>query len=298
MSRKSDLLTLRAGRLVATVLPDLGGALGRFATLTDAGAIDWLRPAPEGARTPLDCASFLAVPFFSRLKEDRLEFDGAIWPQRPAGWGFGHALHGFGWQGPWQVVEARGDRVVLTRHHQGADWPSAHKARQVISLAEDRLTVEVTLTNRGNRDMPAGVGFHPYFPRGHGFPRLTAQVAARHETDAAGWPIRAGADDPFVAALQAGMPILTGQNSVYSGWNGHARLEWPHGDLRLEASGPAADFLCVYTPDGQDFACVEPVSHTIDAPNLPSAGFGPTGHRRLRPGERLTTAMVLRPSLA
>lgn len=297
MTRNTIPLTLRAGPLVATVLPDLGGALGRFATQTAGGMVDWLRPAPAAPQSPLDCAAFLAVPYFSRLQGDRLIFDGTTWPQRPAAWGFGHALHGFGWQRPWQIVEALDNRVVLAQHYAGDDWPSAYDVRQAIVLTDDRLTVEVTLTNLGDRDMPAGVGFHPYFPRTDGAPALMAQVQARHVTDGSGWPVRALADDPFVTALGAGGPILNGQNSVYSGWNGQARLTWPHGQVEMEVSGPAAEFLCVYTPEGQDFACVEPVSHTIDAPNRPVADVGPTGHRRLKPGERLATELRLRPSL-
>jgi aldose 1-epimerase len=57
--------------------------------------------------------------------------------------------------------------------------------------------------------------------------------------------------------------------------------------LRLEA-GPALRHLQVYTPPGQDFFCVEPVSHMPDAINHP-------GHpmRVLAPGESFTAEIAL-----
>ena len=41
----------------------------------------------------------------------------------------------------------------------------------------------------------------------------------------------------------------------------------------------------LFTPAGEDFLCVEPVSHGTDAFNLAAAGAADTGIRVLAPGE-------------
>jgi aldose 1-epimerase len=49
----------------------------------------------------------------------------------------------------------------------------------------------------------------------------------------------------------------------------------------------------VYVPPGQDFFCVEPVSHVNDGFNLLDRGVAQTGVRILEPGERLAGVVRL-----
>jgi aldose 1-epimerase len=58
------------------------------------------------------------------------------------------------------------------------------------------------------------------------------------------------------------------------------------GDAR-EAGEPLFDHLVVYVPPGQDFFCVEPVSHVNDGFNLLEHGVAGTGVLVLKPGKRL-----------
>ena len=58
---------------------------------------------------------------------------------------------------------------------------------------------------------------------------------------------------------------------------------------------PLLQFLVVFTPPGEDFFCVEPVSNCTDAFNQPAEGDG--GARILAPGESLTAQSVLSPRL-
>jgi aldose 1-epimerase len=53
----------------------------------------------------------------------------------------------------------------------------------------------------------------------------------------------------------------------------------------------------VYSPAGEDFFCVEPVSHCTDAFNLAAQGRADTGMLTLHPGASLSAAMRFRPSL-
>ena len=67
--------------------------------------------------------------------------------------------------------------------------------------------------------------------------------------------------------------------------------------LRLTARGPLGT-LVVYTPPGETFFCVEPVSHITEAFNLAEAGHADTGMLSLAPGGSARAAMSLTPELA
>jgi hypothetical protein len=61
------------------------------------------------------------------------------------------------------------------------------------------------------------------------------------------------------------------------GWDGRARIEWPGRKLAVEitASENLGTYV-LYSPAGErDFVCFEPVSHPVDAFNLPG---GPEAH--------------------
>jgi aldose 1-epimerase len=52
--------------------------------------------------------------------------------------------------------------------------------------------------------------------------------------------------------------------------------------------------LVIYVPPGEDFFCVEPVSHVNDGFNLLERGVADTGVRVLAPGQTLAGAVRLR----
>ncbi len=54
--------------------------------------------------------------------------------------------------------------------------------------------------------------------------------------------------------------------------------------------------LVIFTPPGEDFLCVEPVSHDTDAFNRAAAGEADTGMRVLAPGEDLSVYVRFRPA--
>ena len=61
--------------------------------------------------------------------------------------------------------------------------------------------------------------------------------------------------------------------------------------MTMTATGQLS-FLVVYTPAGEDFFCVEPVSNCTDAFNLAAQGRADTGMRVLPPGETMHTTIT------
>lgn len=71
----------------------------------------------------------------------------------------------------------------------------------------------------------------------------------------------------------------------YGGWVGVARLTGTSGTIAISASADAR-FLHVYTPAGEPYACLEPVTHRPDAVNGAS-GEMPV----LAPGDTVSVRM-------
>ncbi len=273
------MIGLRHGDWSATIALQ-GGAV---ATLKRSGE-DVLRPTPAGATDILDFACFPLVPYANRITRGRFVFDGRevrlpVLPRFAP-----HALHGEGWLGVWTVLEQAADRLVLSF---GADgWPWRYEARQTFSLSDDGLRIDLSVTNRDTTPMPAGVGLHPYFPR-HANSRLDAPATGVWTGEdivpdrlaplakVIDWTDRAVADAPFV-------------DHCFEGWGGEARLSDAAGTTTIRAS---ADRLHVYVPTGEDFLCVEPVTHRPDVFN--QAAPGEQGYTVLQPGETLSLWMTI-----
>ncbi|MCZ4279808.1 aldose 1-epimerase [Kiloniella laminariae] len=284
---------------------------------------------PEGP------ASFALIPYSNRLRDGRLNFAGLQW-QLPLNFGdHPHSIHGIGWQRLWQVAAqeetAQDDNsITLELSHDPAHWrtpeesgwPFAFHASQTFTLTGADLRHEVTLTNRSDRPMPAGLGLHPYFPtydptyegaheqadlqesdQGQEGPHLQANVEAVWMTDATCLPTERIAcpdhlhlrDGRTVAGLRC--------DNLFEPWDGQARITWPALKLQLDLSASAdLDRLVVYAPRNKGYFCVEPVSHITDAFNLSAAApekpaMPPkdSGMKILAPGESWSVWMAFSP---
>lgn len=297
----SGVVTLTSGAAHCQIAPGAGGAVAGFWWEKDGRRVDWLRPGSPAAVARGDAgelASFPLVPYGSRIRDARFLFCGREVREAAADGRRRHALHGHGWRRSWAVAERTEDRLVLEYEHAGTDWPWPYRARQSFILTPEALELTLELENRSEALMPAGLGFHPFFPR-----TPEATIAARTSgvwlTDAELLPTEH-------AAVPPGWELAGGRrvrdlalDNVFTGWSGEAVVTWPeHGArLRLGATQPLMSFLVLYTPREQDFFCVEPASHVTDAINLAREGVAETGLRVLAPDARRAAHMSLRPEL-
>jgi aldose 1-epimerase len=293
-----ELITLRADGAGLTVAPAVGGAVTRYWLERDGTTWEWLRPMPAeavGGRHPDLAAAFPLVPFSNRIREGRFTFrDRAVVlplnrpPER-------HAIHGHGWQSAWRPVHVGPAETRLEYRHAGAAWPWPYRATQHFTLTPTSLTVALTLTNEGDTPMPAGLGWHPYFPR---TPRatITATVRAVWLTDNEVMPT-ALASPTVPADPSRGVAVdAVALDNCFVGWSRRAVLEWPESGASLAmTAGPPLDCLVIFTPPGRPFFCAEPVSHVTDAFNLAHAGRADTGRQVLDPGAMIETAITLTP---
>lgn len=231
------MIVLQNGAARLELSPEIGGAVRRF-TLEGR---DILRPVPERATDVLDLASFPLVPFCNRIPNGRFDFEGREVTLPPNLGDHPHALHGQGWQRPWTVERLEGGEAVLAYDHPPGDWPWAYRAEQHFVLNPSGLWMGLSVTNRGDQAMPAGLGFHPYFPRRPG-ERLQAAVDGVWMIDETVLPTvhHAGAWGPDWAAgadVQGDERLI---DHCYTGWTQRAELSAPDQPTTTSRPRPTA----------------------------------------------------------
>jgi aldose 1-epimerase len=278
------MIAIEKGPARLVLAPEVGGAVAAF---TIAGR-DVLRPMAAGATDALLTANFPLVPFCNRIPHGRFTFEGREVVLPPNLGDHPHALHGQGWRAAWTVEKVEGGEVVLAYDHAPGDWPWAYRAEQRLALSEAGFRVELSVINTSDRPMPAGLGFHPYFPA-----RMGETLGAANDgvwmIDADVLPTvhHAGVWGPDWAsgAGVAGHELI---DHCYTGWDQRAVLSAPGAPDTLITASPECLWLQVYVPPGEDFLCVEPCA---SRPN--PFGGGEAGMVTLQPGERRSIWMEI-----
>lgn len=274
--------------------PGTGGSVVWFRM----GGIDILRPA-QAALTPeadrLELAAFPLFPFSGRIGHGRFTWRGRDiqlplnFPPEP------HAIHGHAWQGVWEVVEASATQALLRYTHAPDAWPWAYLAEQRFVLSKGGLSLDLRLTNLSDETMPAGIGWHPYFPRGDA--RIFADVVRIWPPDETLLPTAPRTPEPGEGLHTNPAVDSLSLDHPFETRDGVTEIEWPSRriTLRLHTDG-GMRFLVVFAPPGQDYFCAEPVSHVPDMVNL---DYPPkeTGLVALAPGETLNASISLWPRL-
>jgi aldose 1-epimerase len=152
------LLRLASGPLEVLIAPEAGGRLAQV--IRDGQP--WLIGPGDGYDAADAWGCFPMVPWSGRLRNGQFAFEGRRY-QLPINLG-DHAIHGFGFDRPWQIEDLGPAHCVLARAlPQDTAWPFGGHAEQRIAVDEDGLHLQLSLT-AGERAMPAPVlGWHPWF---------------------------------------------------------------------------------------------------------------------------------------
>lgn len=284
--------TLIAGDCRLEAVPAVGGAIARCTWR----GIDLLRPAPQDAIDQglvRQMACYPLVPWSNRIAHARFEFRGVSFVLRPNFPPEPHAIHGVGWRRSWSVADRSPARLALRLEHRADDdWPFPFRATQRLALGPASLELALEIENTGDELMPAGIGFHPFFP--------SASRATLHAPCRAVW--RSGPDrlpvalDPVPAAWDFSAPRPAAGLVVdhcFTGWTREAALDYGDHRVVLRGSEPLGHLVIFAPGDGRDFIAIEPVSHASGALGLAGAGVAGHGLRVLAPGERLAATMTI-----
>ena len=285
-----DAIAIAAGPLRAEIVPSLGGGLARFDRVDGGTPTPIFRPWPaEGTDDPNQLACYVLVPWSNRISGGGFPSGGRFHPLEPNCGMEPFPLHGNGWTSAWHVTAADAASASL---HLSADGPGPFRYDASLGYALDAkaLTMALAVTNRAPTALPYGLGFHPWLPR-TAATRLQAPASAVWMEDSRHLP--AGpASVALPEAWNFSMPrALPARwiNNGFAGWDRRARIAWPDRRLVLDVTASAAlsTFILFSPGSDADFFCFEPVSHPVDAHNLPG-GPGDNGLAILRPDESLS----------
>jgi aldose 1-epimerase len=284
------LVTLADGVAEATVAPDLGGGLASYDLVEAAGRASLFRPRRDLSRAgPFDLANNLLVPWSNRISGGGFHFRGRFHRLEPNLHGEPYPIHGNGFSSPWSVESASAEKVELSLRSNGPG-PFCYEARATYALDAGALKMWLWVRNLGTETLPFGLGFHPWLVR---TPGALLQAKAKrvvlensdHLPDGEA-PVASSVEWNFAApcALPSGWI-----NNAFLDWDGRARVLWPERRLGLDVTAdPHLSTYIVYSPSAKaDFFCFEPVTHPVDAHNLPG-GSAANGLAILAPQETVS----------
>ena len=293
-----SVLRLHSKNVLLEILPEKGGRIIRYNLKTKDKTFELLRPVNPlvlNRKEQLQKTSFPLVPFSNRINNGLFSFRGKQiqlplnYPPEP------HAIHGHGWLKKWNVTEVKENFAILEYQYMPDEWPFPYLARQVFELDDSNLTIILQIKNIGGSSMPAGLGLHPYFVR---TPNsiVTAETEKMWINNSHKIPLSLKKTQE-IKLLYNGLNINKNVlDNIFTGWNHIVKISWPEWkvNLFLETKHPL-DYLIIYSPPGEDYFCVEPVSNITDAFNMMEKNIEGHGATILDPGEIIEGKIIFSP---
>jgi aldose 1-epimerase len=265
-------LLLAAGALRLELLPETGGCVGMFWLQHGDEVFDLMRPLgdpPDALPDALYSGMFPMVPFANCIRDNRCMFNGRRYDVAPNMAGVRLNFHGSGWQLPWHVASADGDRAEFV-------------------LSDGRVgdVYHYTATQRFRLDPVTLSTGAPW----------CALTRPTFDLWVGDWEGRAERLTlvPFEASYATPRhPPADYRNVCYAGWDGRADIVWPDEGVTLSLSAdPIFGHLMFHVPaDGQRVFCLEPQSNAPCGFDGLDEGRIGAGVHILDPGESIVGAM-------
>lgn len=278
-----EIQTLQSGRQRLQVMPGLGGSLAAWDWHKNGQWLPLFRPWDAQAHDLYTTACFPLLPWSNRITDGGFSANGRQHAIKPNRSGEPYPIHGDSWLQAWRVASHAQDRMTLELDSQGFDGnPYSYQARQLFTLRENSLEIELRVANAGDAALPFGLGLHPYF---------LSDAKTRLQFRSRG--VWLSGDDPIPTGFTRKYPPSWDYNrpapvdgplidNCYEGWDGLAMIEDPSRGLRLQMhTQDRSGYTLLYRPPGLGYFCLEPITHPIDAFHMPNR----PGLIELAPGE-------------
>ncbi len=267
----ADIITLETDMQRLQLAPEMGGSVTTWDWKASDQWMPLLRPwnGISGDRYTLAC--FPLVPWSNRITQGGFEYAGVFYPIHVNRTEEHYPIHGSGWLQSWHVAERTGNRIKLLLESRGFDGSAySYRSTETFLLLPDGMQIDLTVTNIGPDTLPFGLGLHPYFVRNqHTLLRFKAEGV---------W---LSGEDPIPTEHTTNFPPTWNYNTLsplegplidhcFTGWNGKALIDYPDRSLSLTIVMPDCNgYTLLYRPPKQDYFCLEPITHPIDAFHMP-----------------------------
>jgi len=256
----------------------------------------WLPIMPDSRREDIDLkfASFLMIPYSNRIENGSFTFQEKEYLLTN---GDNHSIHGDVRFRPWKIEkldEVKVDCRFSSKDHENVNWPWAFEASVEYILSENLFTSRLTLWNRADSSMPAGMGWHPYFSRWLSKEKEPVHLCMKtdsvypDENDSripSGPPLPLSDDQDFSEDKRLEPDAYL--DACFHGYNGNGYIFWPESGVKLTFDcSPECSHLILFNPPKPYFA-VEPVTNANNGVNLYARGEPTSGIAVLEPGESL-----------
>ncbi len=267
---RSGGIVLEAGSLSLELAPDAGGSVASFRWRRGNSFVDLMRPMTDSAwasNDPIGAAMFPMVPYANRIDGNRFDFDGKAYVLKPNYASESLNVHGSGWLSKWNIVHAGQSAAELALDHREPAYGYSYRATQSFNLDIDRLTVEMTVTNTGDRRMPFGFGLHPWWVRDEQT-RLRFEASHFWLTGPESVPTDRIATPPELDFSIGRTLPKSWRNNCYGSWSGKAEIAFPQAGygVRMDAD-PIFKHLLLYADPRQTVFCLEPQTNAVCAFN-------------------------------
>ena len=223
------------------------------------------------------------TPFPNRVRSGKWNWCGKSY-QLPCNfpWEQGHAIHGLLFDQKWTKTSwfsaEKFGKLSLECHYDGsqAGFPFAFKAISTYSLSNAGFQVETTVSNTGEKPMPLGEGWHPYFGFGDSINKLQLRLPSalkRIEVDDRSIPTGKSTADTTWDKLRA-----IDDAEINTCWEippnesdlAEVELHCPQrGTIRYwqNMGAKGYKYLQLYTPGHRNYLAIEPMTCPADVFN-------------------------------
>lgn len=251
---------------------------------------DILRPAETGwerTHDPMLTSYFPLVPYSNRIANGQFQWENEHINLKPNHVSQQFPLHGIGWLSEWVVLEIKENGCILEYKNSESDWPWPFSVKQEITLKKTSMKISLTLENIGRNKMPAGLGFHPYFPLTKDL-QLQFNAKSVYLSDDDNLPTKLTLVPNKWDFSHSKSVFETKVDNCFSGYDGKAHMTVGKKRYNLFVlSTKSLDHCVFYVPKNGNFFCLEPVNHMNNALALnpiqgvtlmPSLGPGEINH--------------------
>ena len=290
-------MELTNGKLRVRLVPEIGGSIIECSVNRAEQWIPIFRKAEEPLTKSSNASSFVLIPYSNRLRDGRFMFDGTDYQLQGAE---KHAIHGDVRDRPLQVLDYTDEKIVLefnSNDFKDVNFPFPFSAKIIYTLERLSFYSRIEITNVGNKAMPAGCGFHPYFNRrlqgSTSVVELQLNVSGVYPGDT---PLPIGPAVPIQPDQDFNVqrPLDVVLDHCFAGWNRQAVIDWPGSGIKARVQAdPGMEHVILYSPKGESFFALEPVTNANDGFNLLAQGDRNCGVVVLQPGEALNTGFCM-----